>query len=105
MPQSRTKYQFYQESSLSQKLAHKMPEYSQYAGTDPKTSIALSRLKIFADHKIIDPTNPAIKLVIDLLNEKRKAIFATSERVNEITKMGLQMPKAEDEFYGKDPDT
>ena len=35
---------------------------------------------------------------------RRKAIFATSEKVNEITKMGLQMPKAEDEFYGSGED-
>ena len=45
------------------------------------------------------------KFVKDLLNEQRKAKFATSERVNEITKMGLQMPKAEDEFYGTDPES
>ena len=102
MPQSRSKYQFYQESSLSQKLAHRMPEYSQYAGTDQKTSLALARLKIFSDHGIIDLNEPAFKLIYALLNEKRKALFATSEKVNEITKMGLQMPKAEDEFYGTD---
>ncbi len=100
MPQSRSKYQFYQESSLSQKLAHKMPEYSEYAGTDQKTSLTLARLKIFADHKIIDLKEPAFKLIYDLLNEKRKAMFATSEKVNEITKMGLQMPRSEDEYYG-----
>jgi len=82
-----------------------MPEYSQYAGTDPKTSITLSRLRILAKHGIIDLNDSGIKLVVDLLNEKRKAMFATSEKVNEITKMGLQMPKAEDEFYGSDADT
>ena len=97
MPQSKSKYQFYQEASLSQKLAHKMPEYSQYAGTDPKTSLTLARLKIFSDHKIIDLKDPVFKLLYDLLNEKRKALFATSEKVNEITKMGLQMPKGIDE--------
>ena len=97
MPQSRSKYQFYQESSLSQKLAHRHPEYSQYAGTDQRTSLALARLKIFSDHGIIDLNEPAFKLIYALLNEKRKALFATSEKVNEITKMGLQMPRAEDE--------
>jgi len=34
--------------------------------------------------------------MLDLLDVQRKAAFATSEKTNEITKMGLQMPKAED---------
>ena len=105
MPQTRTKYQFYQEASLSQKLAHKMPEYSDYAGSDPEISLSLALLNILAKHKMIDLEEKGWKLVKDLLNEQRKAKFATSEKVNEITKMGLQMPKAEDEFYGSDPDT
>ena len=105
MPQSKSKYQFYQEASLSQKLAHKMPEYSDYAGSDPEISLSLALLNILAKHKMIDLEEKGWKLVKDLLNEQRKAKFATSEKVNEITKMGLQMPKAEDEFYGSDPDT
>jgi len=49
---------------------------------------------------MIDLNDPNWKFIKDLLNEQRKATFATSEKVNEITKMGLQMPKAEDEFGG-----
>ena len=104
-PQSRSKYEFYKESSLSQQLAHRQPEYSDYAGSDPDISLTLALLNILHKHKKIDVTKGGWKFVKDLLNEQRKAKFATSERVNEITKMGLQMPKAEDEFYGKDPDT
>ena len=37
-----------------------------------------------------------------LLNEKRKALFATSQKVNEISKMGMQNPRAEDDFYGSE---
>ena len=102
MPQSRSKYQFYQEASLSQKLAHRMPEYSQYAGSDAKISLKIAMLNILHQHKMIDLDSPEWKFVKDILNEQRKATFATSEKVNEITKMGLQMPKAEDEFYGTD---
>jgi len=104
MPQSRSKYEFYKEASLSQQLAHRHPEYSDYAGCDTKTSLTLARLKILGKHNIIDLDDAGIKLLVDLLNEKRKAMFATSEKVNEITKMGLQMPKAEDEFYGTGDD-
>lgn len=99
-PQSRSKYQFYQESSLSQKLAHKDKDYTELAGSDPKTSLKIARLKVLARHKLIDLEE--MSLIMDLLNAERKARFATSEKVNEITKMGLQMPKAEDEFFKSD---
>ena len=97
MPQSRSKYQFYKEASLSQQLAHRMPEYSMYAGADANISLTLAVFNILEQHKKVDFTKPSLKFIRDLLNEQRKAIFATSERVNEITKMGLQMPRAEDE--------
>lgn len=95
-----SKYEFYREASLSQKLAHRYPEYTEYAGTEPKISITLAILNVMGRHGIIDLNDPAIRLLKDILNEQRKAMFATSERVDQITKMGLQMPRAEDEFFG-----
>ncbi len=67
--------------------------------------MSLAMMNVLHDHKMIDLKEPMWKFVKDLLNEQRKAKFATSEKVNEITKMGLQMPKAEDEFYGSDTDS
>ena len=95
MPQSRSKYQFYQESMMAQRVADKYPQFTDYAGSDPKISIKLARLRILGQHGIINLEDSGLKLVWDLLNEERKAIFATSDKVNEITKMGLQMPKSE----------
>ena len=97
---AKSKYEFFKEASLSQKLAHKHPEFSEYAGTDPEISQTLALFNVLNTHKKIDLTDPNWKFIKDLLNEQRKAYFATSERTNEITKMGLQLPKAEDEFYG-----
>ncbi len=105
MSRSRGKYEFFKEASLSQQLSHRHPEYKDYAGADPDISLTLALMNVLHKHKKIDLENPNWKFVKDLLNEQRKAKFATSERVNEITKMGLQMPKAEDEFYGTDSDT
>ena len=102
MPQQRSKYEFYKEASLSQQLAYRMPEYSEYAGSDPDISKTIALLNHLHNHELIDLKDPNWKFVKDLLNEQRKAIFATSPKVNEITKMGLQMPKAEDEFGGTD---
>lgn len=98
MPQSRSKDEFIQQASLSQQLAHKHSEFSLYAGCDPETSQALANLTVFAKFGIINPEDQGIKLVMAILDEKRKALFATSEKVNEITKMGLMMPKSTDEY-------
>lgn len=92
----RSKYEFWKESSLSQKLAHKIPIYTKLAGSDPQTSISIGFFEIMGEHGLIDVEEPGIKLILDLLNVKRQALFATSEKVNEITKMGMQMPKGED---------
>ena len=96
MPQSRGKYQFWKEASLSQKLADKIPIYQQLAGSDPETSVAIANLLTLGELGYIDLEEPSFVLLMGLLNAKRQALFATSERNNEITKMGMQMPKAED---------
>jgi len=100
MPQQRSRSEFYQEASLSQKLAHKDKDYVELAGSDPLTSIQIQNLKVFAEFGMIDLEQQGFKFYMALLNGRRKALFATSEKVNEITKMGLQMPKAEDEYSG-----
>jgi hypothetical protein len=99
MPQSRSKYQFYQEASLSQKLAHKDNIYSKLAGSDTQLSDSIGTLLVLAEFGMIDKDDPNIQLILAMLDVLRKSKFATSEKVNEITKMGLQMPKAEDEFF------
>jgi len=93
---TRSKYEFWKEASLSQKLSAKFPEFCDYAGSEPRVSKKIAQLRILGQHGILDLENSIIKLAWDLLNEERKALFATSERTNEITKMGLQMPKGED---------
>lgn len=93
---SRTKYQFFQEASLSQKLADKDPIYQQLAGADPEISESIGILLVLCELKIMNKDDPNVKLILAILDVKRKARFATSEKTNEITKMGLQMPRAED---------
>lgn len=94
---SRSKFEIYKDASLSQQLAKQCPEYSMYAGADPRTSLTIARLNVLIAAKILNPKDKGIQLIMDLLNEKRKALFATSDRVNEITKMGLQMPRGRSE--------
>jgi hypothetical protein len=92
----RSKYEFWKEASLSQKLADKDPIYQQLAGSDPEISEAIGILLVLCELGVMDKKDPNVKMILAILDVKRKARFATSERTNEITKMGLQMPKAED---------
>lgn len=93
---SQSKYQFWQEASLSQKLADKIPLYQKLAGSDPETSEAIAVIETLGELGYVDLESPEFKLILGLLNAKRMALFATSPHTNEISKMGMQMPKAED---------
>lgn len=95
---SKSKYEFFQQASLSQKLAFQTPEYSEYAGSNQDISLSIALLNVLHKHKMIDLKDPNWAFVKSLLNEQRKALFATSEKVNEISKMGFQMPKGASEI-------
>lgn len=94
MTQSKSKYQFWQEASLSQKLAAKIPIYQILAGTDVQISDSIAVLTYINDPENFKKT--AIEFMLGLLNVLRISHFATSPHTNEISKMGMQMPKAED---------
>ncbi len=96
MTQSKSKYQFYQEASLSQKLADKDPIYTKLAGSNPELSKSIGVLTVLCELEVLDKNDPSIQLMLALLDVQRKAEFATSPNTNEITKMGMQMPKKED---------
>jgi len=96
MTRTQSKYQFYQEASLSQKLADKIPIYQKLAGTDRQLSDSIGVLEYLREKNVIDKNDPNIELFLGILNVLRMSAFATSEKVNEITKMGMQMPKRED---------
>jgi len=96
MSQGKSKYQFWQEASLSQKLADKIPMYQQLAGSDPETSESIAFFLTLGELGYIDLDSPSMQLLMGLLNGRRMALFATSPQNNDITKMGMQMPKGED---------
>ena len=101
MTQSGNKEWFRQGATLSQQLAAKIPIYQKLAGSDPETSTSIAILEVLGEHRIINLNDPGFKLLMSILNARRQALFATSERVNEITKMGMQMPRGQtiiDEF-------
>ena len=95
MSQKKSKYEFAEQASLSQQLASRYPEFSEYAGCDPEKAKAIASLKVFVKHGLIEDS-PELQLLMDLMIARNRADFATSERTNEITKMGLLMPKTID---------
>ena len=93
MPQSKSKYYIYQQASLSQKVAFKDKIFQKLAGSDPATSESIGFFEVLGAHGFIDLKDPTWKLVLALLDMTRKARFATSEKTNEITKLGFMSPK------------
>lgn len=80
------------EGSMSQQLAALDSDFVELAGSDPKTSLKIARLKVLIEHDLVDAE--IMKLYLDLLNAQRKALFATSPQNSNVTTLGLQMPKA-----------
>ena len=93
---SQSKYEFWKEASLSQKLSDKIPILQKLSGTDQELSDAIAVLTYIKDPENLKKSG--IDFMLGLLDVLRLSHFATSERNNEITKMGLMMPKSEDEI-------
>ncbi len=93
---TRSKAEFYQQASLFQKLSHKDDKFRMLAGADRQISESIGVFLILGELGYVDLEDSGMKLTLSLLDIKRKAVFATSEKVNEITKMGMMMPKGDD---------
>lgn len=92
-----TKYYTYQQASLSQKVSFKDKIFQKLAGADKELSDSIGVLLILCENGILDKDNPSIQLMLSILDVQRKARFATSEKTNEITKLGFMSPKADDD--------
>ena len=91
---SQSKYEFWKEASLSQKLSDKIPILQKLSGTDIEISDAIAVLTFLNDPENLKKSG--IDFMLGLLDVLRLSHFATSERNNEITKMGLMMPQSQD---------
>lgn len=89
--------EFRWQSSLSQQLSNRIPLYSKLAGADKELSDSIAVLSYVTDpekEKLLE--KDPIQWTIGLLDVLRMSAFATSEKVNEISKMGMQMPRGDD---------
>ena len=94
---NQSKYEFWKEASLSQKLADSQEMYPKLAGSDKELSDSIAILTYYNDPEKMKlrETDP-VQWILGLLDYLRMSAFATSDKTDILTKLGLQMPKAED---------
>lgn len=96
MPKKPSNFEFRQQASLSQRTGFHIPIIQKLAGSDPEISDSIAILSFIDDPKNMklleeDP----IKGIIGLLDYLRLSRFATSDKTNEISKMGFMLPAEE----------
>ena len=96
---TKSNIEFRYQASLSQQLADKDSIYTKLAGSNPELSKSIGVLLVLCEKKILNENDPNIQLLLALLDVQRKAEFATSEKTNEISKMGFQMPKSDAIYF------
>jgi len=94
MPQSKSKFEHYQESMMAQRVADKYPEFVNYVGSDQKTSMKIMFFETLGEYKKIDLEKGDMPLFMALLHGRRKVLIATSPDFNQISKMGFMLPKS-----------
>jgi len=92
MTKKSSNFEFRQQASLSQRTASQIPILQKLAGSDPEISRSIAVLSYLREKKLIGKD---ADFIIGLLNYLRLAEFATSERTNEISKMGFMLPAKE----------
>lgn len=93
-----SKYYTYQQASLSQKVSFNTPMLRLLAGTDQEISDSIAVISYLDNpekQKLM--SKDPIKWVLGLLDVLRLSHLATSEKINEITKLGFMLPKKDDE--------
>jgi len=100
MPKRTSDFEFRQQTSLSQRVGFNIPIMQILAGSDPETSVSIASLTYIKDPenaKLLE--KDPLEWVIGLLNVWRLALFATSDKTNEISKMGFMLPAKEAVFF------
>jgi len=95
MSHSRSKDNFREQASLSQQASDKEARLKKYVGADRAISDKLADIDTLVEMGYMSEKDPRIKYMKRQLDNRRLARLATSERLNEITKLGFMLPKAD----------
>lgn len=80
-------------TTLGQELASKFPNMMEYMGADIEIAKSIAILNVLVDKKMISAES--IDLVKAILIEQNRAIFASSEKTDNLTKLSLGLGKEE----------
>lgn len=94
MTKGQSKYFTYQQASLSQKVSFKIPILQKLAGSDQEISDSIAILWYLGETGMMNKND--VQFVLGLLDVLRLSHFATSEKTNEISKLGFMMPKRDE---------
>ena len=92
-------FEFRQQASLSQQLGDHDKIFQKLSGSNPELSKSIGVLLVLCEKKILNANDPNIILLLAILDVQRKAEFATSEKTNEISKMGFMLPKSDAVYF------
>lgn len=90
---SESKHYIFQQASLSQKISFNIPILRNLSGTDTELSDSIAIITYLGEKGLIDKADTVF--ILGLLDVLRLSHFATSERINEITKLGFMLPKSD----------
>ena len=92
MPKKSSDFEFRQQTSLSQRVGYHIPLIQKLSGSDPELSDSIAIIQVLKKLKLI---NDELDFVLEILDALRLSHFATSDKTNEITKMGFMLPAKE----------
>ena len=104
MSRSQSKDNFREQASLSQQASDKEARLKKYVGADRGISDKLADIDTLVEEGFISANDPRIKYMKRQLDNRRLARLATSEKLNEITKLGFLLPKADNIISSFDDD-
>lgn len=80
-------------TTMSQKLARVKREFTAYAGSDTELAQQIATLRVLKKHNALDIDEDDYNLIMDILIEMNKAMFSSSPKTSEITKLGFWTPE------------
>ena len=104
MSRSQSKDNFREQASLSQQASDKEARLKKYVGADRGISDKLADIDTLVEEGFISANDARIKYMKRQLDNRRLARLATSEKLNEITKLGFLLPKADNIISSFDDD-
>lgn len=93
MPQQINIKDFFERISLAQEISNNDPNIQDYAGCDTELSIKLAQINVLIDHELLEETED-ILLIKDILKEKIKAVMASSDKMDNFSKLGFRTPRS-----------